>query len=74
MKFKKCFKCNKTYPLFMYQKSDTPPIKSAMGKAYVCRICNFTESKGRVCRKQPNGSFKVVQLSLKERIKEFIGE
>lgn len=70
MKLKECFTCKRKFPLFMFSKSNTPPIKHAQGRTYVCRLCTFRASKDSVVRKQPNGSFKVVKLTLKERIKE----
>jgi hypothetical protein len=73
--FKECYKCRRNLPLFMYRKSSTPPIASVKGRAYVCRLCNFIESgKGGVCRQQTNGKYKVVKLTLRERLKELFGE
>ena len=54
----------------MFSKSATPPIKFAQGRSYVCKICTFFIAKDRVCRKLDDGKFVVIQLSLKERIKE----
>lgn len=65
---RKCYNCKINYPLFMFQHSPTP-VKWCQNKAYVCKICNFFDSKNRVCRKI-DGKFVVVQLSLKERIIE----
>jgi hypothetical protein len=54
----------------MFSKSNTPPIKFSQGRSYVCKICTFYIARDRVCRKLDNGKFVVVQLTLKERIKE----
>jgi hypothetical protein len=70
IKRKPCFNCNHKLPLFMFSKSNTPPIKFSQGRSYVCKICTFYIARDRVCRKLDNGKFVVVQLTLKERIKE----
>jgi hypothetical protein len=54
----------------MFKKSETPPIKHLKGRCYGCKICMFKKSKYKVIRRQDNGTYKVLQLTLKERIKE----
>ena len=72
-KGKHCTRCSKWYPLFMY-KTDIRKyqLKSAMGKVMSCRICIWKESgKGPVVRWTGN-DFKIVTLSLSDRIREFL--
>ncbi len=72
MKSKRCYCCKRNYPLFMYHKATRFTIKSDLGKARCCRICIFKEAKNRVVRwNAPIRKFELVELSLKQRIKEF---
>ena len=70
MKSKNCFKCKRKLPLFMFHKQPGYSVPACLGRVYVCRICTFKESKNSVVRQQKNGKFKVVKLTIKERIKE----
>ena len=54
----------------MFQKQTGFSVPTCLGRVYVCKICNFKKSKHRVVRQLSNGKFVVVQLTLKERIKE----
>lgn len=67
---KKCHSCGLTLPLFMFTTAKRFTIPTDKGKNRVCRICNFKKSKYPVVRWLDN-KFKVVQLTFKERIKEF---
>lgn len=73
--FKHCTDCKTYYPLFMF-KTDIRKfqLKIALGKVRVCRICTWKLSgKGPVVR-WDGERFKMVALTLKERIKEFISK
>jgi hypothetical protein len=70
---KRCYCCKRTYPLFMYNKDARAVIKSAFGRAMCCKICVFKAAKNPVVRWDASSkNFKIVKLTLKERIKEFL--
>ena len=70
---KRCYCCKCTYPLFMYNKDARAVIKSAFGRAMCCKICVFKAAKNPVVRWDVSSkNFKIVKLTLKERIKEFL--
>jgi hypothetical protein len=54
----------------MFRKQTGFSVPTCLGRVYVCKICNFKKSKHRVVRQLSNGKFVVIQLTLKERIKE----
>jgi len=73
--FKHCVDCGTYYPKFMF-KTDIRKfqLKIALGKVRVCRVCTWKKSgKGPVVR-WDGSAFKMVSLSTKERVKEFISK
>ena len=45
--FKKCFKCNNVYPLFIFEKNNSRfQLPSAKGKCFECRICGIKRKFG----------------------------
>jgi hypothetical protein len=57
----------------MYNKDARAVIKSAFGRAMCCKICVFKAAKNPVVRWDVSSkNFKIVKLTLKERIKEFL--
>jgi hypothetical protein len=57
----------------MYNKDARAVIKSAFGRAMCCKICVFKAAKNPVVRWDASSkNFKIVKLTLKERIKEFL--
>lgn len=69
---KRCYCCKRIYPLFLFHKAQRFTIKSDLGKNRCCRICVFKEAKNPVVRwNKAIKKFEIVQLTLKQRIKEF---
>ena len=66
---KRCNQCKRKYPLFMFGKSTRAFLYTDFKRLRSCRICTFIESKYPVTR-LINGKFKIVHLTLKQRIKE----
>jgi hypothetical protein len=72
MKSKRCYSCKRKLFLFMFTKAKRFTIKSDLGKNRNCRVCTFKEAKNKVVRWDSEiKQFKMVNLTLKERIKEF---
>ena len=70
---KRCDKCKRWYPLFMFKKDSRKyQLPIALGRVRKCKICSHIESgKGTVVR-WDGSDFKVVKLTLKQRLKELI--
>ena len=69
---KMCYCCKRTYPLFMFHKAIRFTIATDLGKDRCCRICVFNKAKNPVVRWNViTKDFEMVQLTLKQRIKEF---
>ena len=72
MKFKTCYCCKHTYPLFMFHKAKRFTIATDLGKNRCCRICVFRAAKHPVVRWNTSiKDFEIVDLTFKQRIKEF---
>ena len=70
---KHCTECQRWYPLFMFKKDIRVfQLKIALGRVRRCKVCCYKESsKGTVVRW--NGTdFKILTLTLKERLKELL--
>ncbi len=72
MKFKTCYCCKHTYPLFMFHKAKRFTIATDLGRNRCCRICVFRAAKHPVVRWNTSvKDFEIVELTFKQRIKEF---
>jgi hypothetical protein len=72
MEFKICYCCKRNYPLFMFHKAVRFTIKTDLGRNRCCRICVFKEAKHPVVRWDTSAKdFGIIQMTLKQRIKEF---
>lgn len=73
MKIKKCFKCKRKYPLFLYQKNNSKYQREAdLGVCIECRICSYKsalENKGWLQR--IDGKFTFVNATRKEILIKF---
>lgn len=72
---KHCIECMRWYPLFMFKKDIRKfQLPISYGKVRRCRICIHKESgKGSVVR-WIDTDFKVVTLTLKQRLKELLNK
>lgn len=55
----------------MFSKSDRAKLYYDFKRLRACRVCTFIESKNPVIR-IVEGKYKAVQLTIKERVKEFL--
>jgi hypothetical protein len=72
---KHCIECKRWFPLFMF-KTDIRKYTIAEAKKKVrrCRLCVDKESRnGKVVRWR-EGDFRLVTLTLKQRLKEFFAK
>jgi hypothetical protein len=71
---KKCIKCLRWYPRFMFRKDGRVyQVATELGKVRTCRICSWKES-GRDSVVRWNGTkFEIITLTLKQRLKELLG-
>ena len=70
MKGKRCYGCNRWFPLFMFKKDRRKfQLKIALGRVRNCKICCWKDSREVVVRWQ-NNKFTLTQLTLKQRLKE----
>ncbi len=69
---KRCYTCRINWPLFMFKKNKMKfKLVTDKGRVRNCRICVFKEAKNTVVRHR-NGKFELVNLTLIQRIKEFL--
>ena len=75
IKGKHCIGCRRWFPLFMFKKDIRKfQLPTSYGKVRRCRFCVDKESrKGSVVR-WINDDFKIVTLTLKQRLKEFFAK
>jgi hypothetical protein len=76
MKGKRCYKCNRWYPLFMFKKDIRKfQLPIALGRVRNCRVCIWKDSSDNntVVRWQ-DGKFNLVQLTFKQRLKELFSK
>ena len=76
MKGKRCYTCNRWYPLFMFKKDSRKfQLPIALGTVRNCRVCVWKDSSNgnKVVRWQ-DGKFNLVQLTLKQRLKELFSK
>ena len=68
---KRCFKCKRNYPLFMYHvDSSKYQRESAKGKCIECRICTYKRmKKDKGIMQRINGKFVFVPMDRIETIK-----
>jgi hypothetical protein len=76
MKGKRCYKCNRWYPLFMFKKDNRKfQLPVALGKARNCRMCIWKDSSnGNTVVRWQSGTFNLVQLTFKQRLKELLNK
>ena len=76
MKGKRCYKCNKWYPLFMFKKDNRKfQLKIALGKVRNCRVCVWKDSSdNKAVVRWQDGRFNLVKLSFRERLKELFSK
>ena len=76
MKGKRCYTCNRWYPLFMFKKDSRKfQLPIALGTVRNCRVCIWNgSSNGSTVVRWQGGQFNLVQLTLKERLKELFSK
>jgi hypothetical protein len=76
MKGKRCYTCNRWYPLFMFKKDSRKfQLPVALGKVRNCRVCTWNgSSNGNTVVRWQGGTFNLVQLTFKQRLKELFSK
>jgi hypothetical protein len=73
---KSCYGCGRWYPLFMFKKDSRKfQLPIALGKVRNCRVCVWKDSaNGNKVVRWRDGKFFVIELKLKERLKELFSK
>ena len=61
---KRCFRCNRILPLFMFEKTMVPHLLKTCDRKLSCRVCNFLYAM-RYCMDSLDEN-----IALKKRVKE----